>query len=167
MEGKTCCVTGHRTIPKSELERGREELEREIRIAVAEGYTHFISGFAEGADLLFADIVLRLKQESPYLTLEAALPYALRVRTNDREFHRLFSRCDKVTVLAPCYYAGCYGKRNRYMVDASQRVIAVYDGRKTGGTASTLRYAIGKEIRVVYSGELEQKTDIQKNFREI
>ena len=43
MEGKTCCVTGHRTIPKSELERVREELEWEIRIAVAEGYTHFIS----------------------------------------------------------------------------------------------------------------------------
>ena len=59
MKGKTCCVTGHRTIPESELERVREELEREIRIAVAEGYTHFISGFAEGADLLFADIVLR------------------------------------------------------------------------------------------------------------
>ena len=101
--------------------------------------------------------MLRLKQEYPYLTLEAALPYALRVRTNDPEFHRLFSRCDKVTVLAPSYHAGCYGKRNRYMVDASQRVIAVYDGRKTGGTASTLRYAIGKEIRIVYAGELEDK----------
>mgnify|MGYP001054123424 CR=1 FL=1 len=149
MKGKTCCVTGHRTIPESELERVREELEREIRIAVAEGYTHFISGFAEGADLLFADIVLRLKQEYPYLTLEAALPYAMRVRTNDREFHRLFSRCDKVTVLAPSYHAGCYGKRNRYMVDHAARLIAVFDGQD-GGTRRTVEYALRSGLEVVY-----------------
>jgi uncharacterized phage-like protein YoqJ len=32
-------------------------------------------------------------------------------------------------------------KRNRYMVDHSSRVIAVYDGRSTGGTASTVKYS--------------------------
>lgn len=31
--------------------------------------------------------------------------------------------------------------RNHYMVDHSQRVIAVYDGRSGGGTAATIRYA--------------------------
>lgn len=36
------------------------------------------------------------------------------------------------------------------MVDQSQRILAVYDGRATGGTAATLRYAEGKEVRIVW-----------------
>ena len=36
------------------------------------------------------------------------------------------------------------------MVDQSQRILAVYDGRTTGGTAATLRYAAGKEVRIVW-----------------
>jgi len=43
--------------------------------------------------------------------------------------------------------------RNRYMVDCSTLVIAVHDGRKSGGTAATMRYALQmkrnvKEIRL-------------------
>ena len=45
----------------------------------------------------------------------------------------------------------CFMQRNRYMARASQRVIAVYDGRDRGGTLFTLRYAhtLGREIRVI------------------
>ena len=43
--------------------------------------------------------------------------------------------------------------RNRYMVDCPTMVIAVHDGRKSGGTAATIRYAnqakrIVREIRL-------------------
>ncbi len=48
------------------------------------------------------------------------------------------------------YSKDCYMRRNRYMVDQSQRIIAVYDGRSTGGTAATVRYAKGKDVRVVW-----------------
>lgn len=41
-------------------------------------------------------------------------------------------------------------RRNRYMVDQSQRVIAVYDVRLCGGTAATVWYAKGKDVRVVW-----------------
>ena len=34
-----------------------QELRREVEEAIAEGYTRFISGFAEGVDLMFAAIV--------------------------------------------------------------------------------------------------------------
>ena len=33
-------------------------------------------------------------------------------------------------------------RRNRYMVDRSARIIAVYDGVPKGGTAQTLAYAL-------------------------
>lgn len=35
--------------------------------------------------------------------------------------------------------------RNRYMVDCSALVIAVHDGRKSGGAAATIKYAIQME----------------------
>ena len=48
METKTCCVTGHRDIPKEYLDYVEQELRREVQAAIEDGYTRFISGFAEG-----------------------------------------------------------------------------------------------------------------------
>lgn len=146
---KTCCVTGHRDIPEQKKETITQLLRQEILKAIADGYTHFISGFATGADLMFADIVVQLKAVYP-ITLEAAIPYPGRMKTPDKTFQRLIRCCDAVKIHSDCYFKGCYARRNRYMVDQSQRILAVYDGRTTGGTASTLRYTAGKEVRVVW-----------------
>ena len=45
---------------------------------------------------------------------------------------------------------------NRYMVEHSDRVIAVYDGRETGGTAKTIRFThrMKKELREIPVGEI-------------
>ena len=45
MEGKTCCVTGHRNLPQKEIGRVKTALRREIDSAVADGFTRFMSGF--------------------------------------------------------------------------------------------------------------------------
>lgn len=146
---KTCCVTGHRDIPAEQADRIRELLRQEILVAIGDGYTHFISGFAAGADLLFAELVAELKAAYP-ITLEAAIPYPGRMKTPDETFQRLIRCCDVVKIHSDSYSKECYMRRNRYMVDQSQRVIAVYDGRPTGGTAATVRYAKGKDVRVVW-----------------
>ena len=39
------------------------------------------------------------------------------------------------------YSGGCFPGRNRYMVDESRFLLAVWDGRPGGGTASTVAYA--------------------------
>ena len=148
-EIKACCVTGHRDIPVEQASVIRELLRREILAAIEDGYTHFISGFAAGADLLFAEIVAELKEIYP-ITLEAAIPCPGRMKTPDKTFQRLIRCCDTVKIHADSYSKGCYMRRNRYMVNQSQRVLAVYDGRSTGGTAATVRYARGKDARVVW-----------------
>ena len=51
MNGKTCCVTGHREIPAAEVAFVKQALRKEVALAIAEGFTHFLSGMAEGADL--------------------------------------------------------------------------------------------------------------------
>ena len=109
-------------------------------VAVSDGYTHFICGFAAGADLMFAEIVAELKIGYS-LILEVAIPYPGRMNTRDETFQCLIPCCDVVNIHSNYYFGGCYMKRNRYMVDHSSRVIAVYDGRTTGGTATTLQYA--------------------------
>lgn len=146
---KICCVTGHRDIPEEKMDRIQKLLRQEILAAIEDGYTHFISGFATGADLLFADIIAELKEIYP-ITLEAAIPYPGRMKTPDETFQRLIRCCDTVKIHSDSYFKGCYMRRNRYLVDQSQRVIAVYDGRPTGGTAATVRYAKGKDVRVVW-----------------
>ena len=70
MAEKTCCVTGHRDIPEDRIAYVEQELRREVLAAIQDGYTRFISGFAEGADLMFAAIVAEQKEHAPSCFLE-------------------------------------------------------------------------------------------------
>lgn len=148
---KTCCVTGHRDIPSDKLDYVERELRRELAEAIADGYTHFLSGFAEGVDLLFAALVVEEKARHTELFLEAALPYAGRLKTKDKRFHELLRLCDGIKVESQTYAPSCYMERNRYMVSQSQRVIVVYDGREKGGTLFTMRYAhtLSRDVQVI------------------
>lgn len=139
-KGHTCCVTGHRDIPADKIQYIQMQLRQELLQAIQSGYTHFISGFASGVDLIFAGIVADLKSEYP-ITLEAAIPYPGRMNTPDKTFQNLLKACDVVKVHTEQYSKSCYMVRNRYMVDCSALVIAVHDGRKSGGTVATIRYA--------------------------
>lgn len=146
---KVCMITGHRIIPEKYRDKIAAQLQAEVLEAIAGGYGHFISGFAEGADLLFADIVIRCKRMHG-ITLEAALPFPDRIKTPDTTFQSLIRCCDNIHICSDHYFKGCFMKRNRYMVDCSDRILAVYDGRKTGGTAATVRYARDKDVRRIW-----------------
>ena len=99
MAEKTCCVTGHRDIPEDRIAYVEQELRREVLAAIQDGYTRFISGFAEGADLMFAAIVVEQKKHNPDLFLEAAIPYAGRLKTKNKQFHELLQTVDKALLL--------------------------------------------------------------------
>lgn len=150
MDKKTCCVTGHRDIPADKLDYVTTRLQEEIEAAIADGYTAFLSGFAEGVDLLFAELVIKQKKRYP-LYLEAAIPYQGRLRCTNSLFRKCLVACDAVQVQQVAYSGGCFLNRNRYMVTQSDRVIAVYDGREKGGTLFTMRYAhtLGRELREI------------------
>ncbi len=158
MGEKACCVTGHRDIPADQLEHVREGLRREIGQAVKDGYTRFISGFAEGADLFFAEIVAGLRRDNPALRLEAAIPYRNRLLKLQKDDYtrELLDACTEIGVISEEYSQNVYMKRNRFMVEMSDRVIAVYDGREKGGTVSTMRFAhvMKKELREIPVGDI-------------
>lgn len=151
MNEKTCCVTGHRNIPKEQVTYIEHELRFQVQAAIQDGYTRFISGFAEGTDLIFASVVAEEKKQHPDLFLEAAIPYSGRLKTKDAAFHKLLQSCNGIKVVCKQYIPSCFMQRNRYMVSESQRVIAVYDGRESGGTLFTMRYAhiMDRDVRVI------------------
>ena len=90
-------------------------------------------------------------RRGPDLFLEAAIPYAGRLKTKNKQFHELLRACDGIKIVCQEYAPSCFLERNRYMAGESQRVIAVYDGRERGGTLFTMRYAhsIGREVREI------------------
>ena len=53
MKKKTCCVTGHRDLPQNQINYVKAALLREIEKSVADGFTCFMSGVAEGVDQYF------------------------------------------------------------------------------------------------------------------
>ena len=151
MEGKTCCVTGHRDIPQKEINKVKAALRREVDLAVKEGFTRFMSGFAEGVDQYFAEIVLEKKKKNPALELIAVIPYQKRLDNlmEKRRTYEMLEACADVVVMQEKYHPSVYSHRNRYMAEHSDRVIAVYDGREKGGTVRTIRFAhqMKKEFR--------------------
>ena len=148
---KTCCVTGHREISKNQLEYITDKLKKEIQSAIADGFTYFISGYAEGIDLLFAELVIAEKEKNNNIKLEAAIPYAQRLNNKDVRFQQLIKQADIVHIYCNEYVKDSFFVRNRGMVNMSDRIIAVYDGRKRGGTAYTIGYAqkTNKELRII------------------
>ena len=153
LTGKAACFTGHRDISADKVEYVRHELRREVIRAIADGYTHFISGFADGTDLYAAAIVLELQEQYPGITLEAAIPYRNRVKSlyKNKAAVPLLQGCVTVGVWSEAYSPNVFMVRNRKMIEATSRVIAVFDGRFKSGTAQTIRMARtrGREIRII------------------
>ena len=148
-----CSITGHRKIKADKMEYVRHELQREIEKALDDGYIWFISGFADGTDIIFAEIVVDLKRQGNPLMLEAAIPYTGRLQQikADSHLNDILSACGEVVVHSPSYHRGCFMKRNKYTVLQSERVIAVYDGRKYGGTYATINFALkeNRNLRII------------------
>lgn len=167
---KTCCFTGHRPerLPFQSDEqhpdciRLKERLMQEMeRLVDEEGVTHFITGMALGIDQICAELVLELKESNPQITLECAIPYeeqAARWTVPQRErYFDLIVRSDKENLLQGAYSADCIRKRDRYMVENSGYVLAVWDGVARSETGQTVRYARekGRNITILHPFTME------------
>lgn len=148
-----CCFTGHR--PEKIAQNPmivKDLLEVAIRKAVEDGFTTFITGMARGVDIWAGQIVLKLRAQDSVIKLVAASPYkGFEERWSEewqRQYKHLIEWADAVRYISPCYNKGAFQKRNEWMVDRSNLVIAFYNG-ESGGTRNTIKYAEEQNVEVI------------------
>lgn len=152
MKTDTCCFTGHRILSKNQIHIIEAQLTEEIKKLIMQGTTHFIAGGAIGFDTLAAQKILYLRNDYKKIDLTLAIPcedQASKWSDEDKYVYEdIKGSADKVIYISKKYEKGCMLKRNRFMVDNSNFVIAAWNGRKIGGTYYTLNYAkkLNREI---------------------
>ena len=161
MDEITCCFTGHRpqSLPWRFDERDGRCLALQARLrdaiedAIDQGARRFLTGMALGVDTWAAELVLSFRQRLP-VELVCVIPCAgQQARWGAparRRYQNILERADRRIVLEERYSPGCFERRNRYMVDHSDLVIAVWNGLPSG-TGATVAYARaqGKLVRIL------------------
>lgn len=156
----TVCFTGHRpqNLPFGFNEEDprclkmKRMLRRKVEdLILNQGAIRFISGMAIGVDMICAEIVLELSQKYPHITLECAVPCKSQPdrwsESMKNRYCSILERSNKVTIIQEKYTSDCMHKRNRYMIECADIVIAVWDG-KPSGTGYTVNYAKEKGRKV-------------------
>ena len=158
-----CAFSGHRpkSLPWKHDETSpdclllKEILAREIKELVARVVTQFYTGLAEGVDTWAAQIALDLRDNNPALNVHCILPCRTQAKNWDTAAQmchkKILEKADSVVCISEEYYDGCMLDRNRYLVDHSDILLAVYNGSWRSGTGMTVRYAkkLGREVIII------------------
>lgn len=135
--------------------RLRANLKTEYERLINRGFRQFLTGGALGCDLMAAEVILELKEKygrKPRIMHVLCMPcfdYTAKWSDEDKErLEKIKEKSVHFYVSDSTYYNGCMQKRNRYMVDTSRVLLAVYDG-KSGGTRNTVEYARSRNRKVV------------------
>lgn len=148
-----CCFSGHRPEKLNEPESDvKQWLSEQIDNAIKAGYTTFISGCAMGVDIWAGQIVLQKKALNSALRLIAATPwpgFSNKWSIDWQvQYSELLKNADLIVPVSNHYSKDVFQKRNEWMVNHSNRVIAYFNGAP-GGTKNTIDYATDKGIEVV------------------
>lgn len=143
------CVTGHRPnklygYNLSDI-RWQKLKEQFKTILVENDCTEAITGMALGVDTVFALAVLELKSDGYDIKLHCAIPCKNHsckwIKESVDQYNNILEKADIVKLVSDEEYKlWLMQKRNEYMVDLADKVIAVWDGSKSG-TANCVKYA--------------------------
>ena len=152
MEKKTCMFTGHRQIDVGDAMALPRALDLLLEKLIAEGYTDFRCGGAQGFDTIAALKVLEKKKKYPYVNLHLFLPCRDQAdEWSERAkavYRAVIDMADSTEYLYERYSRGCMHARNRAMVDGSDICVA-YCTSSRGGTAYTVEYAKKKGVEIL------------------
>ena len=175
---KICCFTGHQPVgfPWDYYDKNCAEHQeyltamRDIvlKLINEQGYNYFISGGDVGADQDFAELILELRaSDFPTIKLEMAVPFPAHDKkwtdVEKSRYKNIIDNADFVNILSRHYSPFCLGKRKKYMVNKSSRLICAWNVEHKGGTLKTIRYAERKKVELECI-ELDEMTAEAKEF---
>lgn len=163
MNEQACAFTGHRPrkLPwkydeaDSRCVALKTMLAEQISALAAAGFTQFLSGMAEGVDFYCARIVLGLREKNPEIKLHCILPckgQADKWSSSSRDlYHSILDQADSTVYVSRASHRNCMLERDRFLVDHSSMLLAVYNGVRRSGTGATVNYArkLGREIFLI------------------
>lgn len=170
----SCNVTGHRklvppgysgnawwapTCPVVEQHHNSIKqtiMESILSLHINNGVIEFVSGGAIGADILFAEAVLLLRDYGYPITLGVAIPFPSQsckwgAQTITR-YNKVLTAADWVYSVSPDPYSPQKMQiRNKWMVDRCGTLLAIWNGVTKGGTWNCINYAKnqGREILTI------------------
>lgn len=165
---QTCAITGHRPArfkwKYNENNNGCKRLKKRMRdqfvLLYEQGVRQFWVGGALGVDMWAGEILLRLKEQPEYseIKLMVALPFeGHHAGWDERSKKRLaflVRHSEKTVVVGEEGQAPevSYRRRNEYMVDQADCLLAIYDNARSirSGTGMTVNYAKAKGLEIVF-----------------
>lgn len=143
-----CTFAGHREVYSSAIESDIESALSEIM--QTDNAFVFYSGGMGDFDKKCESAVRGMKRKYPGLSIRLVLviPYMTHQLNRDKEYYE--SRYDDIVIpseLIGIHYKAAIKKRNRWMVDQADKILA-YIYRDFGGAFDTVKYAfrIGKPV---------------------
>jgi len=135
--------TGHRPDKLGGYSLATDQRLRRVALAALAPLhpTHVISGMALGWDMALAEAAVELgvpfTAAVPFRGQERAWPVA-----SQHRYHDLLGRAKSVVYVSqPPYSAWKMMRRNAYMVDHCDLLLALWNGEDDGGTANCVKYA--------------------------
>ena len=162
-----CAITGHR--PSRFKFKYSEDytLCKQIKASMLEVFRKlhdekevgcFYVGGALGVDMWAAEQLLYLKEQPGYQDIEliVALPFEGHDSKWDamskQRLQIIIHNATKCIVIGQSGTASDYKKRNYYMVDHADFLLAVYDNNRKlrSGTGQTVNYALKQNLRIIF-----------------
>ncbi len=156
---KTVAFTGYRlakimrAVNKLSITEIADRCYDTVKMLYENGYNTFLSGGAEGFDMIAARAVIRLRNETEgAVRLIMVLPFIGQDERysldSKREYNELCSAADMVIALASKYENDSqFLRRNDYLLAHSACLVCCYDGSR-GGTMYTVNRAIKAEMPI-------------------
>lgn len=167
MRQLACAVTGHRPSRFKFKYSEDYSLCKKIKRAMFEqfkklydeqGVRRYYVGGALGVDMWAGELILRLKEQPGYgdIELVVVLPFeghdAKWDERSKRRMNFLLRMCSDCVIVGKEDCRESYIKRNCYMMDRANILVAVYDNDRSirSGVGMAVNYAKKKELDIIY-----------------
>lgn len=149
-EGKICCVIGDLQLYSFHTASSFQKLAKERLYRLFSGLikwgnvSHFVIAMLSDTELLSMGLILDLKKQYPYITLEAIIPYlSLPADCSPKYqafYYYLQNHCDKTTIIHRLHTPSSIDIQYEYMVNCADLILAIWDGSK-GDIGNAVEYA--------------------------